>query len=297
MKACYIAPVVTALDKDGGFDCEALKGIYDRIIRGGVNGILILGSIGEFFGFSMDRKKELIRLAAGHIKKRTKLIVGTAGMIASETVELSNYAYEQGAHAVIVVSPFYFGLSDRSIEAYYDFVAENCRGDIYLYNFPDRTGYDISPDITLNLLRKHSNIVGYKDTVAGMDHTRELIKLIKPEFPHFEIYSGFDNNFAHNLLSGGDGCIGGLANLSPELCAEWVRAFEENDLQRITSIQRTVDKLMGIYNIGKPFVPHIKLAMKLIGIHIEDYCTFPMCRVTQQEELVVKQILESAHIL
>ena len=49
-----------------------------------------------------------------------------------------------------------------------------------------------------------------KDTVPGMDHTRELIKVVKSQIPQFEIYSGFDDNFAHNVLSGGNGCIGGL---------------------------------------------------------------------------------------
>ena len=58
-----------------------------------------------------------------------------------------------------------------------------------------------------------------------MDHTRELIKLIKAVRPDFEIYSGFDDNFAHNVLAGGDGCIAGLSNVLPELTHGWVDAF------------------------------------------------------------------------
>ena len=96
---------------------------------------------------------------------------------------------------------------------YYARIAEALpEQSIYLYNFPDRTGYDLTPEITLRLVRKYRNIVGYKDTQAGMDHTRELIKLVKGEFPAFEVYSGFDDNFAHNVLAGGDGCIAGLSN-------------------------------------------------------------------------------------
>ena len=73
----------------------------------------------------------------------------------------------------------------------------------------------------LALAKIHPNIVGMKDTVAGMDHTRELIKVVKSHIPQFEIYSGFDDNFAHNVLSGGDGCIGALSNVVPEICAAW----------------------------------------------------------------------------
>ena len=71
-----------------------------------------------------------------------------------------------------------------------------------------------------------------------MDHTRELIKQVKSQMPDFEIYSGFDDNFAHNVLAGGDGCIGALSNVVPEICTAWVRAFRENDLAGIARGQQ-----------------------------------------------------------
>lgn len=57
--------------------------------------------------------------------------------------------------------------------------------------------------MTVELVKKYENIKGYKDTQAGMDHTRELIRRVKAIRPDFEIYSGFDDNFAHNILAGG----------------------------------------------------------------------------------------------
>lgn len=294
MKGSYITPAVTAFDRYGNLDHEAQKYLYDFLIDGGIKGILILGSIGEFFAIPVEKKKELICLAAGHIAGRAQLLVGTGSMDISETIELSQYAISQGADGVMVISPYYFSLSDRCIEAYYDAVARECPGNLYLYNFPDRTGYDLNAGVTLNLLRKHKNIVGYKDTLAGMDHTRELIKRIKPEFPDFKIYSGFDDNFAHNLLSGGDGCVAGLSNLVPEVCSAWVKAFDENDLQKAAEIQQIINKLMSVYQVGKPFVPYIKKAMALRGIPIQDYCTPPIQRVNEEEADILRQILKDA---
>ena len=66
-----------------------------------------------------------------------------------------------------------------------------------------------------------------------MSHTRELIKMVKSKIPTFEIYSGFDDNFAHNIMAGGDGCIAALSNVVPEICAAWVKAFRNNDLEGI----------------------------------------------------------------
>jgi len=297
MNAAYICPAVTAFTRSGDLDLQAQKSVYDNLILGKIGGILILGSIGEFFSIPIDRKKALIREAIMHINKRAQVIVGTASMDVNEVVELSNYAYDQGADAVIIVSPYYFALSPSGIEEYYDYLAERCRGDIYLYNFPERTGYDLSPEIALNLVRKHRNIVGYKDTVTGMDHTRELIKLIKPEFPDFKIYSGYDNNFAQNVLAGGDGCIGGLSNLVPEICSAWVTAFLQDDLAGVAAIQQTIDKLMGIYSVGKPFIPYIKAAMNLRGIPIRAFSTFPMPVPAKQDVKKLRLIMEQANLL
>ena len=144
----------------------------------------------------------------------------------------------------------------------------------------------------MQLARLHSNIVGMKDTVSGMDHTRELIKQVKSRVPGFEIYSGFDDNFAHNVLSGGDGCIGALSNVVPELCAAWAKAFRENDLEGIAKGQRCIDRLMDLYAVRSPFLPVIKEAVRLRGIAASSAGTFPMPNATVEDSA---RILELFH--
>ena len=219
-KAKFITPVITAFDSEGALDKSANIEIYDFLIDGGVDGLVIMGSTGEFFSMKDSKKKELIDLAVSHVNYRTKVF------IVEETINLSNYAIVVGADGVVIISPYYFTLSSESIEYYYDQVTEAVKGDIYLYNFPARTGYDLAPEVILNLLRKHQNIIGYKDTVKEMEHTRKLIQAVGEEFPDFIVYSGYDDNFAHNILSGGNGCIGGLSNIYPEVFSAWVNAIK-----------------------------------------------------------------------
>ncbi|WP_321028140.1 dihydrodipicolinate synthase family protein, partial [Eisenbergiella tayi] len=76
MKAKYITPVVTVMDKEGNPDMEGCGKVYEHLIQGGVDGILLMGSIGEFFALTMSQKKELIRYAVHKINHRTQLIVG-----------------------------------------------------------------------------------------------------------------------------------------------------------------------------------------------------------------------------
>ncbi len=236
-------------------------------MAGGVDGILILGSIGEFFGLRMEQKKVLLRCAGETVQGRCKLLVGTTSMVYDEIVELSNHALEQGADGAVIIPPYYFHFADESVFEYYDMLAKEIRGDIYLYNFPERTGYDISPLIVKRLALAHTNIVGIKDTIGGVDHTRELIKQVKTIRPDFEIYSGFDDNFAYNVLCGGNGCIAGLSNLYPELTSSWAHALRSADFQKAAECQRSIDRLMDIYSVGKPFVPFIKAALAAKGDH------------------------------
>ena len=294
--AKYITPAVTPLKEDGTLDVAGARALYEHLIAGGVDAILILGSIGEFFALNMETKKQLITLAVECIGGRVPLIVGTADNDVEQVISLSNFALEKGADAVIVVPPFYFWLKGESIEAFYDEVALRVSGKVYLYNFPDRTGYQIPAETVRRLALRHKNIVGCKDTIAGMDHTRELIKAVKPLRPDFEIYSGFDDNFAHNVLSGGDGCIGGLSNLAPEVCSAWVRAANAGDMAQVAALQQKIDRLMDIYGVGMPFVPYIKRAMQLRGIAVSSAATRPLPTPTAEEDNRLLEIMRKENL-
>lgn len=296
-KANFLTPVVTAFDANGNLDVQANKNVWDHLIKGGVDGLVIMGSTGEFFSMTTEQKKELIKLVVEHVNKRTKVYIGTSCMTVEDTVELSNFAIEAGADAVMIISPYYFALSDESVEFFYDKVAEAVKGDIYLYNFPDRTGHDLTPEITLNLLRKHKNIVGFKDTVSEMGHTRKLMTTVLKEFPDFIVLSGFDENFVHNILCGGSGCIGGLSNLCPELFADWVKAINAKNMDEVARIQKVVDKLMDLYPIGTPFIPIMKKAMILHGVEMKDYCTKPFLPATEEQTEQIKAVMKEAGLL
>ena len=226
----------------------------------------------------MDQRREMAKFAIETVNHRVKLIIGTSHMVADEIVNFSNFCLDAGADAVMILPPYYFHFGTEALLQYYDRLAAQIHGNIYIYNFPDNTGYTIPPQTVLALAKIHSNIVGMKDTISGMDHTRELIKVVKSQIPSFEIYSGFDDNFAHNVLAGGNGCIGALSNVVPEVCSAWVRAFRENDLDGIARGQQTIDRLMDLYAVRSPFLPVIKEACKLRGVAASSTGTFPTPR-------------------
>lgn len=291
-KAKYLTPVITAFNKEREIDIKGNKEIWEHLINGGVDGIVLLGSTGEFFNMSMLQKKELIKVAIEHINKRIPLFVGTGSMNIEETIELSNYALNLGADGVMIIGPYYFPVNDRDLENFYSKLAININGNIYLYNFPKMTGHDINPKVLLNLLEKHQNIIGYKDTVSEMSHTRNLIQAIKDKYPNFIIYSGYDDNFVHNILSGGNGCIGALSNLYPQIFKQWVDAINNKDIINIEKFQKLIDSVMEIYDVETPFIPVLKKALILNGIKIEEYCTEPFGVISEIQVSKLKKILE-----
>lgn len=292
-KARILVPVVTAFDKNGQIDVEANQHIYEHLIKGGVDGIVLLGSIGEFYSMSMNQQKTLIDFALPYINKRVTVYVGTSCMTIEDTVEMSNYAEAAGADAVMIITPYYFVLSDESLEYFYNQVAKSTSAKIYLYNFPARTGYNMPHQVALKVTRANDNIIGYKDSVSEMGHTRKLITTMLPEFPEFDVLSGFDENLAHNVLCGGGGIIGGLSNIAPEVFAGWVKAINGGNLDQIASYQKRVDKLMNIYDIGCPFIPAIKKAMVLRGVEMEDNCMAPILSVTEDQTRQIQEVLDS----
>lgn len=294
MKAKWITPVVTALDRQGHVDVEANLRIYDFLIENGMDGILIFGSIGEFFAIPMEEKRELLKKAIAHIKGRVTVYAGTCHMELDQCVEFSNYALELGADGVMVISPYYFSLPDSGILNFYDRLAEGINGDLLLYNFPDRTGHDLSADLIYDLVSRHENIVGIKDTVSTMGHTRGIIQKVKKDYPNFQVFSGFDEFFGHNVLSGGDGCVAGLSNFAPEVASAYARAARADDLAGMVQCQQKVDSLMAIYDVAPQFIPIIKKAMVLRGIEMEPVCTQPLLEATQEETEKIREILARA---
>ena len=112
-----------------------------------------------------------------------------------------------------------------------------------------------------------------------------------PEFPDFEIYSGFDEFFVHNVLSGGAGCIGGLTNMCPELFVEWTKSLNAGNWDKVSEIQKKVNQMMEMFDISAPFLTAVKRAMKIRGIISNEYGRSPLVLASDEEDAKIRQLL------
>lgn len=289
-----LTPMITILDEKGKLDYEGNKVVINRLIDNGMNGILFFGSIGEFFAFTMEEKKEFIRFAVRTVAKRVPVLIGTGGTCQEEVIELTQFAEKEGADGVVVVSPYYFKLDSDTIYNYYANLACSTPLPIMLYNFPDRTASDLTPDLVLRLVKAFSHIVAIKDTVDNISHTRKLIQVVKAERPEFTVLSGFDEYLIPNLMAGGDGVLCGLTNIVPEIFAGLLKAYQEKDFAKVTKAQTKISILMNLYDVTNPFIAGIKGAVQLRGVPISTAVRKPATAITEQQMNSVRSILEKA---
>lgn len=290
-------PIITVFDTNGEIDYEGNKRVIDRLVDKGVDGILFLGSIGEFFSLSLEEKMKFITFALKTVNKRTNVLIGTGGTVIDEVVSLTHYAESEGADAAVVISPYYFNLDEDSLYRYYAQVATSVGMPIFIYNFPDRTSINMSPQLIHKLAKDFANIVGIKDTVDNISHTRKIIEEVKSDIKEFAVFSGYDEYFVPNLMAGGNGIITGLTNIAPELFINLYKAFEENKLTEVNEMQKKVNILMNLYDACQPFISSIKTAVSMFVPDISTNPRKPFAGCSEVQIEKVMEILKKADII
>lgn len=289
-----LTPAITILHEQRKVDFEGNKIFIDRLIESGVNGILFLGSIGEFYAFTLEEKKEFVKFAVHTVGKRVPVLIGTGGMIEEEVIELTRFAEREGADGAVVISPYYFKLNTKAVYRYYAQIARSTSLPIMLYNFPDRTGIDLKPPLVLRLVKEFPHIVAYKDTVDCISHTRKLIQAVKDYRPDFRVLSGYDEYLVSNLMAGGDGILGGLTNVAPTLFIRLLGAYRSGNLETVTALQAKISILMNLYDVSQPFIAAIKGAVAASGVPVGAFVREPSGELSQQQLEAVRAIMLKA---
>lgn len=287
-----ICPVITAFGPDGAIDYGAQAQVVERLIKSGVDGILFCGGMGEFTSLSFEEKKDFFGWAVEKVDRRVWVLAGTGGTNLRESVELTKHCKSVGADAAAVIAPYFGRLDEGSLYCYYASVARQGL-PIVLYNFPERTNVSLSAEFILRLTAEFDNIAGIKDTVESMKHTNFLIDTVMPERAGFSVFSGYDEYFIPNLISGGSGVLSGLTNIAPELFVKIKGAFAKGDLKELCALQAKMNNLMQIYAAAGSFVSAVKYAVHTIIPEAGFLPREPLAPPTRGEREIIGEILKA----
>lgn len=293
--AKIITPAVTALDEHGKPDYEGNAKILEFLAKGGVDGVLLLGSTGEFTGLTKDEKHDYLAWCAAHKPEGIDLYAGTGSLNYEDTVALTREVAQMGYKAALVIGPCYYAISQEELFTYYDGVAKAVEGaPMFVYNFPARTGHSVAPATLRRLIEANANILGVKDSVQEPGHTRDLALAVRGLRSEggFEVYSGFDDQFVNNQSFGGAGGIGGISNVAPELWAALVAAANTGDYKRVMVLQGLVCELMPLYGVQSNCPLVMKHLMRRRGVDIRESAIFPFDQVDEETLRRTEQLLD-----
>ncbi|MDR3440718.1 dihydrodipicolinate synthase family protein [Telmatospirillum sp.] len=292
-----IPPVPTIVDQQGNLDKVGMGKVIDKLIASDVKGLLFLGSGGEFCHMTNSLRKQVAEFAIAYTNGRLPTLVCVGAPGTAEVIDLGRHAQASGVDGVLIINPYYALLSQEHLYFHYTKIAEALDLPIFLYNFPALTSQDINISLISSLAKNCKNIVGIKDTVDNISHTRQIITSVKAERPDFMVFSGFDEYLLDNLILGGNGAIPATSNIAPEICCGIFQAFEARNFPEAIALQQQLAQLVPLYGLEPAHFGVIKEAMRMTGLDISTAVLPPITPLSEDKKKVLAAILARAGLL
>lgn len=259
-----LAPVTTPFNAaSGALDEDALRRNVTAVLAEGLAGVVVAGSTGEAPLLDPDEVRRLVAAARAVVPAERWLIAGTGAEATRQAIALSRAVAADGADAVLVRAPGYFGptLGAPALRAYFRDVADASPVPVIVYNIPKYTHLSL-PAALVAELAEHANIVGIKDSSGDIEH----FAAYRAAAPAWSALVGSASLLLPALERGGDGGVCAAACFAARACAELVAAFAAGDHAAAAAIQerlRPLDRRI----VGGLGPAGVKTAMAAAGLY------------------------------
>ncbi len=221
-------PNIAPYSKSGAVNEGELRRIVEWLIGKGVSGLYPNGSMGEFIRLSFEERKQVVSIVADQAKGRVPILAGAAEPNIEMVLEMAARCADLGCRAVSITGPYYYQLSQESIEAYFRELAERSPIDIVVYNIPQFAN-EISLPVLTRLAMDCPRIIGTKDSSKDMCRYLQVLQSIKPQRPEFSVLIGWEELMVPSLFMGGDGGTLSTAGVAPEVIMSIYKAARRGD--------------------------------------------------------------------
>ncbi len=269
--------LITPLNAQG-VDYDAFGRLIDWQIEKGIDALVIAGTTGEGSTLTDEEHREVLRYSAQRIAGRVPMIAGTGSNDTAYAVELTEFACEVGADAMLVVTPYYNKATQKGLVRMFTEIADASTRPLILYNVPSRTGVTIEPT-TYAALADHPMITGIKEAGGNISKIVETAALVGDRLT---IYSGNDDQVVPILSMGGKGVISVLSNLMPGETSEMVHRFLRGDVAGSAKMQMDYLPLINALFCEVNPIP-VKAAMAAMG-WCENYVRLPLPPMEPEHE-------------
>jgi 4-hydroxy-tetrahydrodipicolinate synthase len=288
MKPRTLTGAITALatpfrGKDVSF--ADLKRLVEHQIRGGIDGIVPVGTTGESPTLTAEEHMDVIRATIEFARGRVPVIAGTGSNSTAEAIEYTRLSDEAGADAVLVVAPYYNKPSQEGLFRHYSAIAESTDLPIILYSVPSRCGVEIGIGVMERLRSKFEHVRWIKEAGGSVDRVDQMKRAMGDAIT---VLSGDDALTLAFMASGAEGVISVASNLVPREVTRMVRLALENDFAGASKIHGKLYPLFKALFIEPSPVP-LKTALAWAGVIKSDQVRLPLCEMSAANRSVLRK--------
>ncbi|MCB8819164.1 dihydrodipicolinate synthase family protein [Microvirga rosea] len=203
--------VTTQFRSDFSVDLDATAKVLDGLIRDGVSGLIVCGTVGENTSLSRSEKVALMETAKAVSRGRVPVIAGVAEFTTAFACETAKEAERVGLDGIMVMPALVYSSKPHETAAHFRGVAKATDLPVMVYNNPPIYKNDVTPEI-LASLADCDTIVCFKDSSGD---TRRFTDVKNMVGDRFVIFAGLDDVVVESVMLGAQGWISGMSNAFP----------------------------------------------------------------------------------
>jgi 4-hydroxy-tetrahydrodipicolinate synthase len=250
----------TQFDSALKVDLPATQRVQGALVRDGVHGLVLLGTVGENNSLGAEEKREVLRAAVDTVGAKVPIITGVSELTTANAVAYARDAERIGVDGLMVLPAMVYVPTQAELEYHFRAVAEATTLPIMLYNNPPAYRVNISVE-TLQNLSDLPNIVAVKESAPD---SRRFTDLFNVFGDRFVLFAGLDDIALEGLVLGAKGWVSGLTNAFPAESLALYEAIRSMDLERARRIYRWFMPLLHL-DADHDLVQSIKLAEQIMG--------------------------------
>ena len=291
----YVA-MITPFTDEGVVDEEGFRFNINYLIERGVSGLVGAGTTGESATLSHDEHQQVIDILVDEVDGRVETIAGTGSNSTSEAISLTKYAYNAGADAALLITPYYNKPQQHAMVEHYKVIAESIDIPLIAYNVPSRTGVNMDVE-TIVELAKIDGIDAVKEASGSVDKVSDIYCALSHEDleSDFNILSGEDSLTLPIMSVGATGVISASANIDARRMVLMVDSILNDDFTRAIEIHYEMLELIRALFIESNPVP-VKTAMNLMGLP-SGPLRQPLVNMKEENLEVLKNALKNSNLI
>jgi 4-hydroxy-tetrahydrodipicolinate synthase len=290
MKLRPLTGTITALVtpfRNGQVAYDDLKKLVAHQIKGGINGLVPVGTTGESPTLSYEEHMDVVRFVIAEAKGRVPVIAGTGSNSTREAIELTKLSHEAGADAMLVVAPYYNKPSQEGLFRHFAEIAEATDKPIILYSIPGRCGIEIGVPVVQRLRAKYKHVAWIKEAGGSIDRVDQLKQALGSDIA---VLSGDDSLTLPFISVGAEGVISVASNLYVREIVKLVNLALDNDVAKAAKLHRRLYPAFKTLFIEPNPVP-IKVALARAGIISSAEVRSPLCEMSAANAKVLENVL------